>query len=91
MNDTGALGVCAFFLFLWAFFSDVFSTFRYNPNNILAKYAVAFSIGVFGLLVSYTFDNGLWLPFSWVFFGLTTALSCAARKQNMIEKDAANQ
>jgi hypothetical protein len=85
MNDTGILGAFTFILFLWVFFSDVFRTFRYNPQSILAKYAVAFSIGVFGLLISYVFTNGLWLPFSWVFFGLTTALAAAARKQNIHE------
>jgi len=91
MNDTGILGALTFILFLLVFFSDVFRTFKYNPQSILAKYAVAFSIGVFGLLISYVFTNGLWLPFSWVFFGLTTALAAAARRQGIHESHVASQ
>jgi len=83
MNDTGIIGTGMFIIFLFVFYADVFRTYKLNPNSLLAKYALAFSISVFGLLISYIFTNGLWLPFSWVFFGFTTALAAAAKRQHL--------
>lgn len=78
MNDTGVVGTVIFISYLVAFFRHVIASFKTNPESVPAKYAVAFSVAVIGLLFSYVPTNGLWLPFSWVFFGITTACANCA-------------
>lgn len=79
MNDTGIVGTLIFLLFLWSLFSDVVRTFKNNPDNVLAKYALAFLISVFGLLIAYIPTTALWIPYSWVFFSLPAALSASVK------------
>lgn len=78
MNDTGVVGTIIFISYLAAFFRHVIASFKTNPESVPAKYAMAFSVAVIGLLFSYVPTNGLWLPFSWVFFGITTACANCA-------------
>jgi len=81
MNDTGLLGTIAFLIFLWEYYRYIFRAIKLKPNSIMAKYAVSFSVAVFGLLAGYLMTNGLWLPFSWVFFGFPLGFSVVSLKQ----------
>ena len=81
MNDTGVVGTIVFLLFIWAFFRYVIKAYKLDPGDLSAKYSLAFSVGVFGLLISYLTTNGLWLPFSWIFFGFTLVFSVVAVKK----------
>lgn len=84
MNDTGMVGTALFIFYLVAFFRHVIASFKTNPESIPAKYAIAFSVAVIGLLFCYVATNGLWLPFSWVFFGIATACAnCAFVKRKV--------
>lgn len=78
MNDTGLFGTGIFFVYLLSLFRFVFGSLKANPESISAKYAVAFAVAVVGLLFSYVTTNGLWLPFSWVYFGIATACAKCA-------------
>ena len=79
MNDTGIIGTAVFISFLWVLISETLSIYSKNPNNILAKYALAFVVAVFGLIIAYIPSTGLWLPYSWMFFGFAGALTAAVK------------
>ena len=85
LNDTGIIGGVVFIWFIVSIFKYVFHMYRKDQNNILMKYSFAFSITIFGLLVSYVPTTALWFPFSWVFFSLPTALALASRKVTIQE------
>ena len=80
-NDTGLIGVFLFLFFIKKFFSYIFKTFRENEDDILAKYALSFSVAIAGLLVAYIPSTALWIPFSWVYFSIPIALAISINNQ----------
>lgn len=78
MNDTGIIGTLSFLLFVIYIIRKPIKTFKKNPENILLKYAIAFSVGVLSLCIAYIPSTALWIPYSWVFFSLPTAITYSA-------------
>ena len=73
-NDTGIVGAVIFLYFVVYILKKSVLTYKYHSENIQLKYAIAFSVGIFGLLISYIPSTALWIPYSWVFFSIPTAL-----------------
>jgi len=65
-TDTGIIGLIIFFLLISAF---VYINFRTIPllSGEFQLIGLGLFLGISGLLVSYVFTQGLWIPFTWVF------------------------
>lgn len=68
MNDTGIVGTLVFAAFAAALFFSGVRAFKTGEGTIWGPLSLAHALASLALLMSYVMTNGLWLPFSWVFF-----------------------